>query len=186
VPIRINQTLQSIGLANLLWNRVEVQWYLYFTCLLPGTERAQVDAIYRSIETGSRKRTLIVSVASQNYSAESDELVRVKALVSRTNDAAVIRNALVHGDYQLAEDGEVLGLRIARGGDHSKANKLGFVSLEKELPVFIETLKALISEVESLLPTPPAPLPGVADVMSAVQWVQLLGELVAADTGSKC
>jgi hypothetical protein len=176
----ISGVLQQVGLANLLWNRVEDLWYLYFTCLLPGAERQKIDAIYRSVDSGNRKRALILNVAAQSVEEGSPELIHLRALVAKTNDLAGIRNALIHGHYQLVSESGTATLRIARGGDQAKPNRLGFLPLHEELSKLLVAAKGLIAEVEGLLPRV-SPPPEISSVLTTVAWVQLLDEALAAE-----
>ncbi len=181
MPRPINAILQQVGLANLLWNRVEDLWYLYFTCLLPGAERPKVDAIYRSLDSGNRKRALILNVAAESLAEGSTQLTHLRTLIAKTNDLAAVRNALMHGQYELVSDSEVTTLRIARGGDSTKPNRLGFVPLDRELNNLLTEAKQLIAEIEGLLPAVKPP-PGVESVLTTVAWVQLLEEALAAES----
>ena len=84
----ISRTLQALGYANLLWSRVEVLWYLYFTTLLPDTPRPAIDALYRSHETGNRKRLLISSLVALVHADGSAELAAFRAAMAQTGQAA--------------------------------------------------------------------------------------------------
>jgi hypothetical protein len=183
MPSRIGHTLKEIGLANLLWNKLEVLWYLYFTVLMNGTGRSQVDAIYRSHDTGNKKRSLIGSVASEVLKSDHPALEVVRALIGRTNDAASTRNALVHADFYISEEDGVVDIGISPGGDHAKKNRLAGQELSDELSKFISTLKALVSDLEDLLPTGPAMPPGIPGPLTTVQWVRLLENALASEGG---
>ncbi len=181
---QIGRTLQQIGFANLLWNKIEVLWYLYFTVLLKGTSRAQTDAIYRSLDTGNKKRGLILSVSAETLQDNSPDLAKVRDAMRRTNEAATARNSLIHADFHLTMDNGTTNIGISRGGDHSKPNRLASLELDAALSNFIRTLKSLVEEVESLLPSEPAMPPGVPFVpLTSVRFVQWLEDLIATEGG---
>lgn len=181
MPSRIGRTLREIGLANLLWNKLEVLWYLYFTCLMSHTDRLQVDAIYRSHDTGSKKRSLIGSVASEVLNGDTSMLETVRTLIRRTNEAASTRNALIHADFHITEEEGIFDLGVSPGGDHSKKNRLAGQELEEELARFISTLRVLVSDVDLLLPTGPTMPPGISGPITTLQWVQLLEDALATE-----
>lgn len=176
----VGQTLKQIGLANLLWNKLEVLWYLYFTVLMHGTGRPQVDAIYRSHDTGHKKRSLIASVADEVLKDDLSRLQAARKLIGRTNEAASTRNALIHADFHIRVDDEVANIGIAPGGDHSKKNRLAGQELTDELSTFVSTLKTLVEEVEALLPAPPSMPHGSAPLTTA-RWLSLLDEALASE-----
>lgn len=183
MPSRIGQTLKEIGLANLLWNKLEVLWYLYFTVVMERTGRAEIDAIYRSHDTGKKKRVLIAAVASEVLKADFVALAAVRELICRTNDAASTRNALIHADFHISEDGGVVDIGISPGGDHSKKNRLAGQALSDELSRFLATLKSLVSDVEVLLPAGSATPPGLPGLLTTVRWVQLLEHALVSEGG---
>jgi hypothetical protein len=180
---RIGLTLKEIGLANLLWNNLEVLWYLYFTLLMSGTGRSQIDAIYRSHDTGNKKRTLIGSVASEVLKGDLPALEVVGALIGRTNNAASTRNALIHANFYISSEDGVVDIGISPGGDHSKKNRLAGKELSDELSKFIATLKLLVNDVEGLLPAGPAMPAGIPGLLTTVQWVRLLENALASEGG---
>lgn len=181
MPSRIGQTLKEIGLANLLWNKLEVLWYLYFTVVMEHTGRAETDAIYRSHDTGNKKRALIAAVASEVLKADLVTLEAVRELIRLTNDAAMTRNALIHADFHISEYGGVVDIGISRGGDHTKKNRLAGQALSDELSRFLATLKALVSDVEGLLPAGPVMPSGLPGMLTTVRWVQLLEQALASE-----
>lgn len=180
---RIGQTLKEIGFANLLWNKLEVLWYLYFTVVMERIGRAEIDAIYRSHDTGNKKRALIAAVASEVLKSDLVALEAVLKLIRCTNDAASTRNALIHADFQISEDGGVVDIGISLGGDHSKKNRLAGQALSEELSRFLATLKVLVSDVEGLLPAGPVMPPGLPRLLTSVRWVQLLEHALASEGG---
>ncbi|HEY6897384.1 MAG TPA: hypothetical protein VI279_08975 [Rhodocyclaceae bacterium] len=180
---QIGHTLKQVGFANLLWNKVEVLWYLYFTVLMRETERPRVDAIYRSHDTGNKKRALILTVAEQVLKSNVPGLAEVREAIRRTNEAARTRNALMHADFHLVMDGGTVNVAVSRGGDHSKPNSLGGVELDRALSEFIGTLKVLVAEVEHLLPPQPPMPPGVPGMLTSVGWVTLLEQAIASEGG---
>jgi hypothetical protein len=183
MPSRIGQTLKEIGLANLLWNKLEVLWYLYFTVLMRGTGRSEVDAIYRSHDTGNKKRALVASIASEVLKCDLLALEAVRELIRRTNEAASTRNALIHADFHISEDCGVVNIVVSPGGDHSKKNRLAGQALSDELSKFVATLKALVTDVEGLLPAGPVTPLEVPGMLTTVQWVQILEHAIASEGG---
>ncbi len=173
---QIGLTLQKIGFANLLWNKVELLWYLYFTTLLQETSRGKTDAIYRALDTGNKKRTLILSVAIESLREDSTDYARLKQAVNHTNDMAKIRNALIHADFHLTMENSTINIGISRGGDHAKPNRLGFLELDSTLSEFIENLKSHIGEIEKLLPQQPPLPPGMSVPLTTARWINLLEE----------
>jgi hypothetical protein len=180
---QIGHTLKQVGFANLLWNKVELLWHLYFTFLMRDTERAQVDAIYRSHDTGNKKRALILTLAEQALTADPPALAKVRDTVRRTNNAARTRNALMHADFGLVADAGIVNIAISRGGSHSKPNSLGGIELDKALSEFIQDLKALVGEVESLLPAEPPMPSGVPGMLTSIRWLTLLEQALASEGG---
>ena len=174
VRSRIGQTLRQIGFANLLWNKLEELWYLYFTLLMQETARSQVDAIYRSHDTGNKKRALISSVASEVLAHDLPLLEVVRERIGRTNDAASTRNALIHADFGIVEDHGVVDLVIASGGSHSKKNRLGGQDLSDELVKFVGSLKTLVNDVEGLLPAEPDRPAGFPGILTTAKFVEIL------------
>ena len=145
------------------------------------TGRAEVDAIYRSHDTGNKKRALIAAVAPEVLKDDLVALEAVRELIGRTNDAARTRNALIHADFHISADDGVIDIGIAPGGDHSKKNHLAGQALSDELSRFLATLKALVSDVEGLLPAGSAMPPGLPGLLTTVRWVQLLEHALASE-----
>lgn len=182
----ISRTLRNIGFANLLWNKVEMLWYLYFTTLLPGIERKQIDAIYRSHDTGNKKRLLIVAIALQRFPAESPDIARIRVLMGRTTEAAKKRNSLMHADFTISMEDGVSDLGISPGGDHSKPNSLASAALHDELTEYLATLKALIRDVEYLLrgPSEESSLDRPDDfpvILTTARFVDIVEDILVSD-----
>lgn len=181
---QIGHTLKQVGYANLLWNKLELLWYLYFTVLMQTTPRTQVDAIYRSHDTGNKKRTLILTVAEQVLKEDLSALENARDVIRRTNEAARKRNSLMHADFHLVfgDDG-FANMAISPGGDHSKPNSLGGVELDKALAEIIRMLKGLVVEVENLLPPAPMTTLGLPMVLTSEAFLSLLEQALATEGG---
>lgn len=150
----VGATLRDIGHATVLWNHIEEGWYLIFGCLLSTTPRSAVDAIYKRFESGHQHRLLVLAVAGAVLAENDSTRTRLGQLQARTNDAAGVRNALIHGDYHIAisggDDDQSVDLRIGRGGSRGKDNKLGLQDLRTPILDHIAQLKDLCRDIEAL------------------------------------
>lgn len=180
---QIGRTLQQVGFANLLWNKVEHLWYLYYTVLTAGSSRKDSDARYRGRGTGNKKRALILATAREALRGRPAAFENVQAIANRTDDAAVTRNALMHGDFHVLIDSGVANIAISRGGENFRPSILASVELDKALSNFIRTLKALVAEVDALLPPVPQLPPGVPGMLTSAGFVALLEEVIATEGG---
>lgn len=178
----VSITLQNIGLANLFWNKVEELWYLYFTGLVEGVSRGEIEAIYHTHESGHRKRLLIQAVANAKFGQGSERAKLLDRLMDRTKSASQTRNALMHGSYYLSTSESGGDLGISNPSDGSKRSKLAGKALFNELHAYVALLKELINDVELFMDGPPYPpdpnrlnnCPGVlttARLVNLIDWV---------------
>lgn len=106
-----------VGEASSLWNQVEELWYLIFTCLMRGADRAVIDAIYNMFPTGSMQRQLITTIApivlqfdlkelqarNPEHHARRRLLKRIGQLNATTNALSGKRNLTVHTIFEILE-----------------------------------------------------------------------------------
>jgi hypothetical protein len=115
IATKLKEIHALVGESLSLWNQVEELWYLIFTGLMPGTDRAVIDAVFNMFQTGSMQRQLITTVApvslkfdiqklrerdAENH-ARRRLLKRIGQLNARTNDLAGKRNAITHSIFQI-------------------------------------------------------------------------------------
>jgi hypothetical protein len=149
---RIEKTLSLIGRMCLEWNEAEVSWFLIYTILVHELPRPVAEAIFKRNTTGNGQRDLIIAIASVVLSNPQhtyilDYLVSAK---NETNNLALERNDIVHGDYHYIVDtldqpvGRGIGVRLGPGDDKARrANIFAGKDLEADLPELIRDISAL-------------------------------------------
>jgi len=148
----VRKTLELVGLTAILWNEVEVIWYLIFTCLFHDAPRNKVDNIYQQFVTGSSKRELTLNLSLVAFAANPDMKREISWLSARTTELSGLRNAVVHGDYHLDILNGPPGLRISPSGSHNrKPNRLAKagVAVSAEISNIADQISALIDDLDN-------------------------------------
>lgn len=180
VNSQIGRTLQQVGLCNLLWNKVENLWSLYFDVLAEKQQKPNSADTYRLQGTGNKRRAFILSVAEDVLGGAPPDLQSVRHAIAKTNEAAQTRNALMHGDFHISINKGVANIAVSRGTNQRKPNLLSSLELDHALSGFIRVLNGLVAEVEGLLPEGPKVPPGIEELTS-VRWVQLLEQVMQTE-----
>jgi hypothetical protein len=139
----VRRSLELVGLTAVLWNEVELIWYLIYTGMLHETPRNKVDKIYQFFMTGAAKRKFAISLAELAFTEKQCEWLIY--LANKTDELAGRRNAVVHGDYRFDMLNGPPGLRISPSGGHNrKPNR--FAKESKDLIPVIQRLTEQIDE----------------------------------------
>ena len=170
----VRRALELVGLTAVLWNEVELIWYLIYTAMLHETPRKKVDKIYQFFITGAAKRQFVLNLADVAFTKE--ELDWVSYLASQTDELGGLRNAVVHGDYHFDTLNGTPGLRISPSGGHNRRpNRLAQES-KNLIPVIeqiTERIDAHIAELEDLRIYLAQNSPGATPVISEEQLASM-------------
>jgi hypothetical protein len=148
--------LMLIGRMIMAWNSAETIWFLIYTCLVHELPRPVAEAIFKRNQTGNSQRDLILTIASVALSNHKDILSFLNSAKTETNNLAVERNDIVHGNYTYAHENIAAALsnpqdfilRMAPGGDKNKRpNLFSGKHLDQELPPFIADIEQLITQL---------------------------------------
>lgn len=146
----VKRVLELVGLTAILWNQVELLWYLIYTCLLHELPRQKIDRIYQNFPTITAKLDFTLSLADLAF-VETPELIEfIKTLSGNTKQLAGLRNAIVHADYQFDFLNGPPGLRIRPSGDYRKKPNQYAVAgadLAKQIEEVTEKISAHIDEL---------------------------------------
>src|SRR5215218_6595778 len=107
---RVERILALIGRLVMTWNEAELVWFLIYTGLVHQLPRSTAEAIFKRQATGNAQRDLIIAIAEnvlhQTEKAEKVEpdpktalLEYLRTAKKETNNLALERNDLIHGDY---------------------------------------------------------------------------------------
>lgn len=180
----IGPVLQQIGWVNLLWNKVEQLWFLVYQASTPDGSRAQLDAVFQQFDTGRRQRQAILAALSADPIRDQSWLTLVRSLIEQTNAAAEMRNAFMHADFHLGLEINDWSLHVSHG-HRRKANRLSQKDLEAELQDLVTALKTLLKDIETQLLPPFSGIPGIAEGLTTVRFVELIEQLIAAEAGRR-
>jgi hypothetical protein len=152
-----------IGRMVMAWNEAEQVWFLIYTCLVYQLPRTTIEAIFKKNTTGSSQRDLVMAVAETALAAEEfgDILNFIRQAKKETNNLAMERNDIVHGDYHLSLETAPLtfsamatatfSVTLSSGSDWRKRpNIFAGKNLDEELPPLINDIKALVSQLDQI------------------------------------
>ena len=158
-PKEIALVYQLVGQIASNWGEIEGLWYLIFTCLMQGTPRPQVDAIFFKFDSSASQRALIMGVADTVYPKTEDGTIhalkrQLGQLNARTSELAKLRNASIHGRVMEAyEDHTMKKLtpRIAPGNNAKRRNILAGKDLITELQKISNDIAGHTSDLAGFL-----------------------------------
>jgi hypothetical protein len=146
---RIDQILALIGRMIMAWNEAESVWFLIYTCLVHQLPRPTAEAIIKRQPTGNSQRDLILTIAAQALKQYPEILTFLNSARLETDNLAIERNDIIHGDYSYAFERPDLGVRIGPGGYRTKyRNLFAGKALETELPLLIADIERLIKQLD--------------------------------------
>jgi hypothetical protein len=152
--------LQAIGHVAVIWNEAELVWFLIYIALTYQLPRPIAQAIFKRQTTGIAQRDLIASIAEAALDDERHKqaLAYLNTAKTETNNLALERNAIVHGDYRLdfpkvfdanAEWRPIL--RVLPGDNRTRrSNVFSNQDLERVLPPLIQDIYALVRQLNDL------------------------------------
>ena len=89
---------EQIGKATVIWNDVEMLWYLIFLTLtdLP---RNQADAVYHSIKVFAGQRDIVFALGRVVLAKHPDLETSLSEIYNQTGNCSGERNAIIHAKY---------------------------------------------------------------------------------------
>lgn len=84
------------GRINAEFNAIELYWYLIFTQLLVGIDRAIADAIFNELRGGSQQRKMLLAIAREKLKSKPEQLARLTDLINASRAVADRRNSVMH------------------------------------------------------------------------------------------
>lgn len=155
IPLpRINHILSLVGGLTMKWNEAELVWFLIYTGLVYQLPRDVAEAIFKRHATGNGQRELILSVARVALKGHPEILQFLDSARKETNNLAIERNDIIHGDYMHAAEDfrtppELLEVRIAPGGSHTRRkNVFAGEVLDSAIPPLIDDIQKLINQLD--------------------------------------
>jgi hypothetical protein len=152
---RVDKILALIGRMVMTWNEAELVWFLIYTCLVHQLPRITAEAIFKRQTTGNAQRDLIIFIADTILQDHLDILEFLRTARTETNNLALERNDLVHGDYHYSIEEPFVtpphefGVAVGSGGDRTKyKNIFAGKKLDIELPPFIEDIRRLVTQLD--------------------------------------
>jgi hypothetical protein len=153
---RIEKILSLVGRMCLEWNEVEVGWFLIYTILVHHLPRSVAEAIFKRNTTGYGQRDLIIAIADVALadSKYASILRYLNAAKNETNNLALERNDIVHGDYHYVVDldlqpDEATVVQLGPGNDKARrANIFAGKDLETNLPPLIADIARLRRQIK--------------------------------------
>jgi hypothetical protein len=143
----IDRLYLLIGRIATDFSAIENVWYLVFTTLIHQTPRSAVDAIFHQIRTGHQQRQMIVAVADALLPEDSDALLSIKELATKTRAVAERRNAVLHSVIYIME--AAIPPHIAAMG-MSKRSPLADKNIAEEIADLYRTVAHLELDMHAL------------------------------------
>ncbi len=150
----VKRTLELVGLTAVLWNRVESNWELIFSCLLHEAPREKSDQLLKHFLTGAAKRDFIMRLSEVAFAGDSRLRDAIDWLNQRTTDLAGKRNAIVHGVYRFDVLNGPPGLRVSpMGSTNRQPNRMAKAGhkLQTEIETTAEEIAALIDHLDNFI-----------------------------------
>jgi hypothetical protein len=130
------------------WNEAELVWFLIYTCLVHQLPRPTAEAIIKRQPTGNSQRDLILTIAAQVLKEHPGILAFLNSARTETDNLAIERNDIIHGDYNYAIERPDLSVTIGSGGYRTKhRNLFAGKALRVELPLLIADIERLTKQL---------------------------------------
>lgn len=153
---RVDQILALIGRMVMAWNEAELVWFLIYTCLVHQLPRPTAEAIIKRQPTGNAQRDLILTVAAVALEKCPEILAFLNRARTETNNLAIERNDIIHGDYNYRIEGPpvaippgAVSVAIGPGSYRTKyQNLFAGKALATELPALIADIERLTAQLD--------------------------------------
>jgi hypothetical protein len=151
---RVERILALIGRMVMTWNEAELVWYLIYTCMVHQLPREVADTIIKRHLSNSQ-RDLTLALAEVVLREHPDIFTFLEKAKTETNNLALERNDIIHGDYRYSIDEPFVTppheFRVAlRPGDdrNKKRNIFAGKNLDEELPPLIADIERLVTQLD--------------------------------------
>jgi hypothetical protein len=154
--------LALVGKMVMAWNRLELTWFLIYTCLVYQLPRETAEAIFKRHTTGNGQRELIMTIARVALRPHPEILTFLESASKETNNIATERNDIIHGDYIFSwqdvfaflseyrtPNVNLARLEIGPGGERTKFRNI--FAGEKDLDSALANLTADIESIDKQL-----------------------------------